>query len=73
MDIRYLALTFLAASVAYYFVPVENKNVAAQKVELPQVIFPSVSVPSTSKTINLIIKHLLYLEFQVFHFLLKHV
>ncbi len=57
MDIRYLALTFLAASVAYYFVPVENKNVAAQKVEVPQVIFENpLMYTLTQKEVSNVIK-----------------
>ena len=39
MDIRYLALSILTASIAYYFVPVDNKNITDVQKEIPQVIF----------------------------------
>lgn len=39
MDIRYLALSILAVSTAYYFVPVDNKNISNVQKEMPQVIF----------------------------------
>lgn len=57
MDIRYLALTFLAVSTAYYFVPVENKNINKEKVDVPQVIFENpLMYTLTTKEVSNIIK-----------------
>ena len=57
MDIRYLALSILAVSTAYYFVPVDNKNIVNVQKETPQVIFENpLMYTLTQKEVSNIIK-----------------